>query len=324
MHIIQEAIGLPKMNSVSKGNSIMVFMIAPLPSGFGHTLGNAVRRVLLSSLPGAAIVAIKVQGASHEYATLTGVKDSVMDIILNLKKVKFKKHSSETEIVSLQKKGEGAVTAKDIKTSSDIEILNPDEVITYLDGKNTSISIDIKIEKGVGYLPVKNRLQEENDSEWILTDAAFSPVLSVQYEVHPHRVGERTNLDKLEITVETDDSLSPEEAIKFSATLLQGYFSIFEKTVDEEVEPDFISDFNKIVEEEEKEEEEELKSYTPIEVLNLSPRTLNALINGGIGSIEELTACTLGKLSTLRGFGKKAQEEVLKALEERSLSLADE
>ncbi len=324
MHIIQEEIGPPKMTVQTQDTNTGVFTLSPLPSGFGHTLGNSMRRVLLSSLPGATITAIKVKGATHEYATLSGIKDSVLDIILNLKKVRFKKHSSEMEIISLEKKGNGPVLAKDIKSSSDIEILNPDEVITMIDGKKSSLSLQLRIEKGVGYLPVKDRAKKEDDAEWILVDAAFSPVLLCRYEVIPTRVGEMTNLDKLEIEVKTNGSLSPEECIKFCSELLQRYFNIFKAGSEEIVEPDYVTDFSRASQAEERVEPEEKESYTPIEILNLSPRTLNALINGDIGSIEELTKCTLAKLSTLRGFGKKAQDEVSSALQGRGLSLSEE
>ena len=310
---------------VSSGENSAIFTFSPLPSGFGNTLGNGARRVLLSSLPGAAITAIKVVGATHEYSTLPGVKDSVLNIILNLKKIQFKKHSAGSEIVSLQKKGEGKVFARDIKVSSDIEILNPDLVITTLNGKNDSISMEINIGKGVGYLAVRDRLEKEEfgNSEWILVDAAFSPVKHVNYTVSPTRVGEMTNLDKLEIEIRTNGAISPEDSIKFAAELLTRYFNIFKAGSEEVVEPEFLTDFARTVEPE-KEAEEMKESYTPIEILNLSPRTLNALINGDIGSIEELTQCSMAKLSTLRGFGKKAQEEVLEALKKRGLTLSGE
>ncbi len=323
MHIIQEEIGPPKLTFQSLDDNAGIFTLSPLPSGFGHTIGNSIRRVLLSSIPGAGITAIKVKGATHEYASLSGVKDTVLDIILNLKGVRFKKHSSEPEIVALEKKGEGPVYAKDIKTSSDIEILNPDHLITMLDGKHTALSLEIKIEKGVGYFTVSERIKKEDEAEWIYTDTAFSPVLAVRYEVLSTRVGEMTNLDKLQIELKTDGSLTAEDCVKFSAELLQNYFNIFKGGSEEIVEPDFIADFSKTAQAEE-EVEEAKETYTPIEILNLSPRTLNALINGDIGSIEELTQCSLAKLSTLRGFGKKAQEEVLSALENRGLSLLDE
>ncbi|MBI5414781.1 DNA-directed RNA polymerase subunit alpha [Candidatus Peregrinibacteria bacterium] len=323
MHIIQEEIGPPKLSFQSLEDSRGQFTLSPLPSGFGHTVGNSLRRVLLSSIPGAGITAIKVKGATHEYASLPGMKDTVLDLILNLKQVHFKKHTSEMEIVTLEKKGTGPVTAKDIKTSSDIDILNPDQVITTLEGKNSALSLEIRIEKGVGYLPVKDRLKNEEDAEWILVDAAFSPVLAVKYEVASTRVGEMTNLDKLEIEIKTDGSLSPEECVRFSAELLKNYFSIFTAQKEDLVEPDFIADFSK-TKPAEAIEEGPSETYTPIEILNLSPRTLNALINGDIGSIEELTQCSLAKLSTLRGFGKKAQDEVIAALENRGLSLTEE
>jgi DNA-directed RNA polymerase subunit alpha len=317
MHIIQEEIGLPKIKKVSETDFSTVFEMEPLPSGFGMTLGNSLRRVLLSSLPGASLVAVKVYGANHEYTTLPGLKDSILDLILNLKGVNFKKHSKGRETLVLEKKGEGVVKASDIKTNTEVEILNPDYEISYLTGKNSELKIDLIIEKNVGYSSAKSRLNSEDLSEFIQTDASFSPVKKVRYQVLPARVGENTNLDKLVLEVETNGSISPEDSVKFSANLINSYFTMFTKD-EEEIEQEFLSDFSKNKEEE---AEEERESYTPIEILNFSPRTLNALINGEIGSIEQLVKCNPSKLQSLRGFGKKAMDEVSDALGKRGLSL---
>ncbi len=325
MHIIQEEIGLPKIKTESLGTNHIVFTVSPLPSGYGMTLGNAFRRVLLSSLPGASITAVKIDGATHEYTTVPGVQDSVLDIILNLKEVQIKKHSKEPEVIKLSVKKEGDVLAGDIECSSDIEILNPDLKITSLNKKTAKLNIEMTVEKGVGYVPVTLRKKTNKELGVILVDAIYSPVKKVRYDVSNTRVGEMTDLDKLTIEVETNGSILPEDALKFTAGVLKSYFELF-LIEGEEVEPDFQSDRQQVKAKEIQEEEEESKkeTYTPIEILNFSPRTLNSLINGGIGSIEQLVKCTPSKLGNFRGFGKKAMTEVSDALSPRGLKLMDD
>ena len=324
MHIIHDEIGLPGITSVSTGKNAARFTISPLPNGYGMTLGNALRRVLLSSVPGAAITAVRIDGVSHEYTTLSGLKDTVLDMCLNLKQVALQKHEKGSEIATLTHKGAGDITAKDISVSSDVEILNPDYVISHLEKKTDSLSMEIKIDKGVGYLPAKDQQKEDLEGEnWIYLDATFSPVIRVKYEVSATRVGENTDLDKLEIDIETNGSLSPEDAMKFAANVLASYFTLFQKDEEELVEAEFMASTSSAAAQDEVEEEVQ-ESYTPIEVLNLSPRTLNALINGEIGSIEELIMCTPAKLENLRGFGKKAMDEITTVLESRGLSLSED
>ncbi|QQR83361.1 DNA-directed RNA polymerase subunit alpha [Candidatus Peregrinibacteria bacterium] len=324
MHIIQEEIGLPKINLESKGRHA-VFTISPLPSGFGMTLGNAFRRVLLSSLPGAAITSVKITGVSHEYATIPGVQDAVLDIILNLKQLQIKKNSKESEVIRLSVSKEGDVLASHIEHSSDIEILNPDLRITTLTKKGTKLEMEMKVEKGVGYMPARLRKESNKEIGTILVDAIYSPVQKVRYDVSSTRVGGRTDLDKLTIEVETNGSITSEDALKFSASVLKSYFDLF-LVEGQEVEPDFRSDRDQVKAKEIQEEEEESRkeTYTPIEILNFSPRTLNALINGGIGSIEQLVKCNPSKLSNFRGFGKKAMDEVADALAKRDLKMMED
>ncbi len=323
MHQIQAEIGIPKIKSEQGGSSQVTFIVSPLPPGYGTTVGNAFRRVLLSSLPGAAVTGIKVKGRNYEYATIEGASETILDILLNLKQLKIKKTTSEPSIVTLKAEG-GTVTAKAIKAGSEIEILNPELEIVTLEPKK-SIEIEIRIEKGVGYVPAQEKKKQENIADYIWTDAFFSPVKKVRFDVEAARVGDMTNLDKLVLEIETDGSMSPEEALRFSSNILQSYFSIF-NAEQMTVEPDFISDVSTITA---KQKEEEAKKpvqeeYTPIEILGLSPRTLNALINGEIGSIEQLTKCTESKLTNLRGFGKKALTEVRVALQERNLDLSQD
>lgn len=326
MHQIQEKIGIPKIKPQQSSDNQATFIIGPLPTGYGMTLGNALRRVLLSSTPGTAVTGVKIEGISHEYSTITGIKDSILDIILNLRMLHMKKETKEPSVLTLSiSNREGIISAKDIKTPSDVEILNPDLYLTTSDKRSARLNMEIRVEKGVGYIPASTRKEEEEDPSMILVDAVFSPVKKVSYEIEATRVGQATNLDKLTLEIETNGAISPEDALKFSANILQSYFGLFDQS-QIPVEAEFMTDFSKIAQKELEEEQKKPKkeSYTPIEILGLSPRTLNSLINGGIGSIEQLVKCTENKLNNLRGFGKKALTEVKDALKNRSLALANE
>jgi len=327
MHIIQEEIGLPVFSAVpvTKGdNTHAVFSISPLPQGFGVTLGNAVRRVLLSSLPGAAVTSVKIKGVQHEYATMKGVQESVVDIMLNLKSLKFRKFNKDPETITLSAKGPKTIKAKDLKVSSDIEILDGEAEILTIE-RGGQVDMDIIVEKGVGYSPAAERNKKRNEPGLIHIDAIFSPAERVRFEVESTRVGQRTNLDKLIMEVKTNGSLSAEEAMQFASQLLKSYFEYFSSS-DKIVEKEFFADFSRAgahgaIEDDSAPVKE---SYTPIEILNFSPRTLNALINAGVGSIEQLTRCTEASLCNFRGFGAKALDEVKSTLAERGLSLASE
>ncbi len=324
MHIIQEEIGIPKIKTENIGDNHTVFVVGPLPTGYGVTLGNALRRALLSSLPGACVTGVKISGVSHEYTAIKGVKESVMDITLNLKLLDLSKTSKEPTVITLDTNKAGAIHAKDIKCPSDVEILNPDLYIGTLE-KGSSLKIEMVVEKGVGYSPATTRQKTETDAQMVLVDAMFSPVKKVRYDVEATRVGQMTNLDKLTLEIKTNGSISPEDALKFSSNLLQSYFNLF-NIENIMVEGEYLSDIKSILEKEKQEEANKptQESYTPIEILGFSPRTLNALINGGIGSIEQLSRCTESKLTNLRGFGKKALTEVADALEKKGLALAEE
>ncbi len=324
MHPIQEEIGLPRLKTNNLGEFHAIFTLGPLPTGYGVTLGNAIRRVLLSSIPGVSITAVKIDGISHEYSTVKGVKESVLDITLNLRMINFKKVSKEPVWITLSANKEGKIFAKDIKAPSDIEILTPNVYITTID-KGGKINMEIKVEKGVGYIPASLREKEEVTPNLILMDAVFTPIKKIRYDIEPMRVGQMTNLDKLTLEIKTNGSITPEDALKFASNILQSYFGLFNKE-GLLVEQDFIATPQKILEHQEQTEQTKpvKESYTPIEILGFSPRTLNALINGGIGSIEQLSKCSQAKLSNLRGFGKKALNEVLNALAERNIQLSEE
>jgi len=324
MHIIQEEIGIPKVKSDVIAENHVIFTMKPLPTGYGVTLGNALRRVLLSSIPGAAVTGVKIIGINHEYSTIKGAKDSVLDILLNLKMLHIKKTSKEISIIKLQTSKVGKVTAKDIECPADVEIINKDLYITTLE-KGAKLSIEMRVEKGVGYVPAQQKQKEETDPSMIVMDAVYTPVQKVRYDVEATRVGQMTDLDKLTIEVITNGTISPEDALKFSSNILKSYFNLF-NVENIMIEEGYMSDIQSIVQKEKEEESKKpaQESYTPIEILGFSPRTLNALINGGIGSIEQLTKCTESKLSNLRGFGKKALTEVKSALDKKNLKLTEE
>lgn len=322
MHIIHQKIGIPKVSEALVAENETRFTIAPLPRGFGVTLGNSMRRVMLSSIPGARVTGIKVKGAAHEYATIVGIKDSVLDIMLNLKSLVVEKATPGIEWLSLSRNKAGTVTAKDIKAPSGVKVLNPDLYITEIDKDGIKLDIEIRVEKSVGYLSLEELKKKEDDVNVLLIDANFSPVLNVQYEISNVRVGDMTDLDSLSLIVKTNGSIEPRSALQFAGDMLKSYFGFFnEKSV--QVEGEFISDIKTLLEREKQEAKQELEkeAYTPIEIMGLSPRTLNALVNGQILSIEQLTKCTEAKLSSIKGFGKKAMNEVRASLAERGAKL---
>lgn len=322
MHIIHNTIGVPKIIQKELDTNSTSFTVWPLPKGYGITLGNSLRRILLSSIPGTRITWIKVSGVSHEYSTLPWVKDSIIDIILNLKGLVVRKGETGVEWLKLSKSKSWRVTAADIKAPAGIEILNKDLYITEIDQDGLELNIDIRVEKWVWYLTVEELKEEEEDVEVLHIDANFSPVLNVKYNIEQTRFGDMTNLDSLEMVVTTNGAITPVDAIKFSWDMLTSYFSIFnEKSL--QVEGQFISNVKELINKEKEEVQEELEkeSYTPIEIMWLSPRTLNALINWNILSIEKLTKCTETKLSSIKWFGKKAMTEIRLSLADRWLKL---
>ncbi len=322
MHIIHNIIGVPKITQNNLWENTSSFSIGPLPKGYWVTIWNSMRRILLSSIPWVRVTWIKVKWVNHEYSTLPWVKDSIIDIILNLKGLVLSKEDMWVEWLKLKKSKAWIVSASDIKTPSWIEILNKDLYITEIDKDWLEIDIDIRIEKWVWYLTEEELKEKEEDVEVLLVDTNFSPVLNVKYEIENTRFWDMVNLDSLEMIITTDGSISPVDALKFSWDMLSSYFSIFnEKSL--QVEGQFISNVADLISKEKAEVKEELEkeSYTPIEVMWLSPRTLNALINGDILSIEKLAKSTETKLSSIKGFGKKAMAEIRAALAERWLKL---
>jgi len=282
------------------------FVIEPLQAGYGNTLGNSLRRVLLSSVKGGAIVAFRVEGASHEFTTVAGIKEDVVDIMLNLKNVRVKVTSDEPVEVRIEKKGAGAITAADIKTTADVEIINPEQVIATVDDPKKSVVIDLVIEAGRGYQTIEDSSVNRLHSDMIALDAMFSPVLRVRYKVDNTRVGQETNLDKLQLNVETDGSISPREAFEEASAILVNQYTALAGSTTVEAAPALGQDLA----------DEGSELNTPIEELNLSARTANALINNEIRTVRDLVTLSEQDLRELKGFGSKALDEVKDKLAE--------
>lgn len=311
------ALELSKVSVETLAPHLEVLSIAPLPSGYGMTLGNALRRILLSSLPGAAVTGVKIAGASHEFSVLPGVVESVIDIILNLKLLRLRKYNSEPVILKLKASKEGAVTAAQIEKSSEVEVINPDLVIANL-SKKGKLEMELRVENGTGYLPASMREHKETEKGMIAVDALFSPIKKVRYTVTNARVGQMTNLDKLDLEIETDGSVSPRDVLSYSARLLSDYALLMDFSAPKKA-PASEESSSGATEAAAKGGDER---YTPIETLKLTPRTVNALINNGIGSVEELLKHTEKQLSELKGFGKKALTEVMDSLVKHNLKLS--
>jgi DNA-directed RNA polymerase subunit alpha len=282
------------------------FTVEPLHTGYGMTLGNSLRRVLLSSIEGAAIVAFRVDGATHEFTTLKGVKEDVVDIMLNLKNVRVRAHNDRPTELRLEKKGAGVVTAADIKLSDDIEVVNPDAVICTIDDPKGSIVMDIVVESGRGYRTIEESSKSRLHSDMIALDAIFSPVLRVRYKVENTRVGQSTDLDKLLLTIDTDGSMTPSDAFEEAAAILINQYTALAGSTRVEAAPTPGS----------RDEVNDAELMTPIEDLNLTARTTNALINNDIRTINDLVTLSETDLRELKGFGSKALDEVKDKLAE--------
>lgn len=285
------------------------FAIEPLHAGYGNTLGNSLRRVLLSSIKGAAIVAFRIEGASHEFTTVDGIKEDVVDIMLNLKNVRLNVHSDEPVELRLEKRGAGVITAADIKTTADVEVINKDQVIATIDDPKKSVVIDLVVEAGRGYRTIEESSISRVHSDMIALDAVFSPVLRVRFKVDSTRVGQETNLDKLAVTVETDGTVTPREAFEEAAAILVNQYTALAGSTTVEAAPALGQDID--------DEANELN--TSIEELNLTARTANALINNEIRTVHDLVTLSEQDLRELKGFGSKALDEVKDKLAELEL-----
>jgi DNA-directed RNA polymerase subunit alpha len=297
----------PALASVDETSATSAsFVIEPLQAGYGNTLGNSLRRVLLSSIKGGAIVAFRIEGASHEFTTVEGIKEDVVDIMINLKSVRVKVSSDEPVELRIEKKGAGTITAADIKTTADVEIINPKQVIATVDDPKKTVVFDLVVESGRGYQTIEDSSVNRLHSDMIALDAIFTPVLRVRYKVDSTRVGQETNLDKLQLNVETDGTLSPREAFEEAAAILVNQYTALAGSTTVEAAPALGQDVI----------DETGELNTPIEELNLSARTANALINNEIRTVRDLVTLSEQDLRELKGFGSKALDEVKDKLAE--------
>lgn len=289
------------------------FTAKPLEKGFGHTLGNALRRVLLSSIPGAAITAVEIEGVSHEFSVIPGVIEDVTEIILNLKSVRLKIKGSGARTLKLSTTSTGEIKAKDLEVPEDVEILNPDQVIATIDQPGTKLNMTLTAKVGRGYVSTEEVKTEDQQIGLIAIDALYSPVRKVAYAVESTRVRQRTDYDKLILEITTDGSIAPEDALGYAARIISDYLKIFvsfDETPAEEETP------------ESKEDERLRKIFsTPVEELELSVRSSNCLKAANLKTLGELVIRTDQEMLKYRNFGKKSLQEIKEKLQEYGLTL---
>ncbi|MFN1836320.1 DNA-directed RNA polymerase subunit alpha [Balneola sp. MJW-20] len=308
------SIQMPEALDVAKDDdNFGTFILQPLERGFGVTIGNSFRRVLLSSLPGIAITAVRINGVDHEYSSIKGVKEDVYEIILNFKEVRFKQVEQSSGVIHISKKGPGALTAKDIDdATAEYDVLNPDLVIANL-AEDAELEIELRIGRGRGYVPAEEMNIEEEDVNLIPIDAIFTPIKSVKFNVENVRVGQRTDYEKLVMDVETDGSVNAKEALTIAGKILKEHI---EKFITEKIEEPFTQE-----EEEVDAEKQRVANLlrTSIEDLNLSVRAYNCLKSANINTIGELVSRDEQDLLKFRNFGKKSLTELVEVIEEKNL-----
>jgi len=287
------------------------FIIEPLERGFGHTLGNSIRRVLLSSIEGVGITRVRIDEIMHEFSTLDGMKEDILEFIANLKGVVFRMECDEPVILKLEKKGPATVKASDISLTSDVEIINPDEYICTLTKKG-KLNAEIRVEKGKGYRTAEENAVEGEPIGVIPIDTIFSPVKLVQFKVEDTRVGQMTNFDRLSIDIKTNGSVKPEDALSQASKIINDYMSLLIDLSERanKDEPIF----------EEVEEEDKSKEYPSIEELELSVRAYNCLKREGINTVDKLMEYSEDELMDIRNFGQKSFQEVKDKMKELGLS----
>ncbi len=300
---------------ISEDNRYGKFVVEPLERGYGTTLGNSLRRIMLSSLPGSAVSYVKIKGVLHEFSSIPGVKEDVTEIIMNIKELAIKNNSpsNEPKQAYIEFVGEGVVTAADIHVDSDIEILNPDLVIATLSGAEARLDMELTITKGRGYVGSDKNKKEDASIDVIAVDSIYTPVERVNLTVENTRVGQITDYDKLTLDVYTNGTLAPDEAVSLAAKVLSEHLNLFidlsENAKTAEV----------MVEKEDNEKEKVLEMN--IDELELSVRSFNCLKRAGINTVEELTSKTPDDMMKVRNLGRKSLEEVLNKLKELGLSL---
>jgi len=309
-----------KPRVVSEDGVSGIFEIDGLYPGYGHTLGNSLRRIILSSIPGAAITSVKIDGVSHEFSTIEGAKEDVITILLNLKKIRMKLLTDEPQTLRLKAKGEGVVTASNLETPGQVEILTPDQIIATLTSKSSSLEIEIKVEKGLGFMPKEMIDKNRVDIGTIALDGIFTPIRRASYEVENMRVGDRTDFNKLKIHIETDGTITPTEALTSAIGIMINQLKAIVGFKEEEPEIERVE--VKLSEPSLPKEEidtEVLK--TRIENLGISSRTLHALENANIRTVGGLARKKEKDLLEIEGLGAKGIQEIRKSLGEFGIML---
>ena len=292
-----------------------VFEIEGLYPGYGQTIGNSLRRVLLSSIEGAAITSFKIEGVGHEFSTVEGVKEDIVDLTLNLKLMRFRMHEKEPVLITLSVSGEKEVKGKDFKAPSQVEIMTPDVYIATLTSKKAKLNIEATVESGLGYVPTEAHSKEKVEVGTISIDAAFSPVRHVNYEVENMRVGDRTDYNRLRLHIETDGSVNPREALQGAARILVEQFGELTQGFMEEKkkEAELAIGVSREETSAAAEGEEEVMKIK-LDTLKLSSRTLNALREAGIKTVGGLSRKKESSLQEIGGLGEKGMQEIKKAL----------
>ena len=305
----------PKIDAeVSEDKRYGKFVIEPLERGYGTTLGNSLRRIMLASLPGAAVSQVKIKGVLHEFSTIPGVKEDVTEIIMNIKNLAIKNNSNsdEPKKAYIEFEGEGVIKASDIKCDSDIEIMNPDQVIATLSGgKATSFNAELVITKGRGYISADKNKNDNQYPDYIAIDSIYTPVERVNMTVENTRVGQVTDLDKLTLEVYTNKTIDPDEAVSLAAKVLSEHLALFIDLSDNAQNAEVM------IAKEEEQEEDVLKRS--IEDLELSVRSFNCLKRNNINTVEEIISKSLDEMSKVRNLGKKSLDEIQKKVEDLGL-----
>lgn len=314
-----------KLNIVSEDNHVGVYEIEGLYPGYGHTLGNSLRRIILSSIPGSAITQVTIKGADHEFSTLAGIREDVITIILNLKKVRFQLTGDEPQTATLSVKS-GVATAGDFKTAGQLTVMNSDQYIGEVTGKG-ELHIEVVVTNGLGFVSREMLAKEKVDIGTIVTDARFSPIVGCSYDVSDMRVGDRTNYNRLQITIETDGSIEPKVALEDSMKIMLEQFrailDLKEIAKVHQAEPVLMKESSKDSEPEMDKEDLTEILKTRIDSLQLSTRTLNALGDAGIRTVGGLIQKTEASLLELDGFGEKGLNELKEVLNNYGLALKE-
>ena len=325
--MLDHTIKLPsKPRIVNEDGNRGTYEIDGLYPGYGHTLGNSLRRIILSSLPGAAITSVKIDGVSHEFSVIDGVREDVINIILNLRQVRFQLHTDEPQTVTLSIKGPKQVTAGDIKVSGQVSISNTDQHIAEITDKNTSLSIEMTVEKGLGFVPSEQHQKTKVDIGTIKLDASFTPIRRVSYEVENMRVDDNTNYNRLRIIIETDGTITPREALESSIiTMIRQLEAIveFKQVVEVKEEAPIVVEEDEATEKVDEKESLEMADImkTRIDSIGLSTRTLNSLTSANIRTLGGIARKHSDDLLEIEGMGEKGIQEIKKVLANFGITL---